>query len=276
MLDRSSRLLSPAVAAAVSARWPDVGPAWCAAAESEFWELCERYRARPVQVFRSRYGLVVEVVADGQPLVFRGSADPASVHQHQIALALAKLGVGPAIEAYVETVTGSLTISERIFPGTALGDMDPAGIDFQAVCAALRPLAGRPAPKFDLPTLSDWLRGRLVDDTLTDLAPGQSPASITERQDALAVLDELERSGNSGLCHGDASPWNLLFGTADQVKLVDPRGLSGEVGFDLAVTALKAGSLLPVEVSIPYLAREVGIDPDRIRAWADVAQAARV
>ena len=26
MLDRSSRLLSPAVAAAVSARWPDVGP----------------------------------------------------------------------------------------------------------------------------------------------------------------------------------------------------------------------------------------------------------
>src|SRR5213592_4759271 len=79
-----------------------------------------------------------------------------------------------------------------------------------------------------------------------------------------------------GLCPGDASPWNLLTGDAGRVFLVDPRGVSGEVEYDLAVVALKAAPIVPAQETVPYLAALVGIEPGRARAWLAVASSARV
>ena len=73
----------------------------------------------------SRYGLVVEVTAGGRTLVFRGSPDPAGVHQGRVAVALAGLGVSPTVHQFIETPTGTWTILDRVFSGTPLGDMDP-------------------------------------------------------------------------------------------------------------------------------------------------------
>ncbi len=225
---------------------------------------------------RSRYGLVVEVTADGQPLVFRGSPDPGGVHQGRVTAALARLGVSPAVHAFIETTTGTWTIAERISPGTPIGDMDPTAIDIEMIGTALRPLAGQPAPAADMATLTDWLRSRLTDDSLNDLAPGSQTAPIEQRQRALAVLDELEATGSMGLCHGDASPWNLLLGNDRRLMLIDPRGVAGEVAYDLAVVAINAASVMPPAMSVPCLAREGGADPEHVLAWLTVAEAARV
>jgi len=154
----------------VRARWPGIGARWCEQAERELVELCEHYDARPVAGMRSPYGLVVEVMAGGQPLVFRGSPDPAGVNQGRVATALADLGVGPTVHAFIETATGTWTVTDRIYPGTPIGDMNPTTIDFRKVCAMLRPLVGQPAPASDMPTLTGWLRSRSTDDALNDLA----------------------------------------------------------------------------------------------------------
>jgi streptomycin 6-kinase len=127
-----------------------------------------------------------------------------------------------------------------------------------------------------MPALTGWLRSRLTDDGLTDLAPGRQPASLTERQQAQAILDDLEASGVDALCHGDASPWNLLLSDDRPLMLIDPRGVKGEVAFDVAVIALKAVDVVPLAVSTTYLAGKVGVDPERVRAWIQVADAARV
>jgi streptomycin 6-kinase len=160
--------------------------------------------------------------------------------------------------------------------GTPLGDMEPSTMDPESVCAALRSLVGQPVPATDMPTLTGWLRDRLIDDALTDLAPGQQPAPIAERRAALAILHDLQASGTEGLCHGDASPWNLLLGKDGRTILIDPRGVAGEVEYDLAVTALKFASAMPLAASVPYLARQAGVDHKRVRAWVEVAEVARV
>jgi streptomycin 6-kinase len=269
-------LLAPDVAANVCRRWPDIGPAWCGQVEQEFADLCERYDARPVGVMRSRYGLVVEVVADGIPLVFRGSPDPAGDYQGRVTQTLAELGVGPAVHAFIKTDTGTWAVTERIFPGTPIGDMDPRTLDLDAVCAMLRPLVGQPAPVAGMPTVAAWLRERLTDDMLADLAPGLEPAPVEQRRHALAILTDLDASGSAGLCHGDASPWNLLLGNLGRLILIDSRGFAGEVAYDIAVIGVKAACVVPPMISVPHLAQEVGADPERALAWLAVADAARV
>ena len=151
--------------------------------------------------------------------------------------------------------------------------MDPA-----AIGAALRAIAHQPAPAPGLPCVYAWLRGRLLaGDALTDLAPSAThPASASERQRAIAVLDDLEVRRDDELCHGDASPWNLLTGDLGRIFLIDPRGMSGEVEYDVAVVALKATPFVPAAETVPYLSDVVGVDPARVDAWLAVASAARV
>jgi streptomycin 6-kinase len=191
-------------------------------------------------------------------------------------MALADLGVGPTVHEVIETPTGTWTVAQRIFPGTPVGDMNPTDIDLETIGSSLGPLVGQPAPSPNMPTLTDWLRTRLTDDGLTDLAPGRQLASLAERQQALAILDNLETSRVDGLCHGDASPRNLLVNDDRRLMLIDPRGLAGEPAFDLAVIALKAADAVPLAVSTTHLARKVGVDPERVRAWIQVADVARV
>jgi streptomycin 6-kinase len=96
----------------------------------------------------------------------------------------------------------------------------------------------QPAPGADLPSISDWLRSRLNADALTDVPVGESVAPEVQRIEALAVLDDLAAHEEKGLCHGDASPWDVLAGQEGYFYLVDPRGMAGEVAYDVAVIAL--------------------------------------
>jgi streptomycin 6-kinase len=101
-------------------------------------------------------------------------------------------------------------------------------------------VAGDRVGEPDLPLLADWLRDRLTDPQLNDLPIGRSPAAAAERRQALDALDVLATDGHAGLCHGDTSGWNILIGESNSLWPVDPRGLRGDVIYDLAVIALKA------------------------------------
>jgi streptomycin 6-kinase len=274
MTDTASFTVPAKVMREVRTRWPHVPDAWADTATAELQRFCDRYQATPTRVMPSRSGLVVKANSPSGPLIFRYSPDPNGAAQATVAAALAALNVSPAVREAATTPHGTTTVLDCITPGTPLGDVTtPPNPDH--IAAMLRPLIGQPVLS-GLPSLIDWLRDRLTDDRLSDLAPGRSIAPVPERQAALALLDTLSRDHVPALCHGDASPWNILYGQVDRLYLIDPRGVAGELAYDVAVIALKAERVAhPREVAAAAASR-LAVPRDRADAWLRVARAALV
>lgn len=264
------------VAVAASQQWPDIGPLWVAAVESELVELCRRYEGQPVSVMAARYGFVVAVDASAGPLVMRATPDPAGVNQATVLTALAGLGVAPKVHESFSTNTGHWSVMDRIRPGTGVGNVRGSMLTAAALANALRPLRDQSVPSTELPYLGDWLQARLDNAELTDLAPGRTVAPEEERKRASSLLSQLSEDDPHGLCHGDTSPGNLLGDEANRLWWIDPRGTCGEVAYDVAVLALKTSIGRSPRRRMRKLAAEVGVDSDRVEAWATVALAARV
>ncbi|GAA4484497.1 hypothetical protein GCM10023191_007730 [Actinoallomurus oryzae] len=260
---------------AVAGRWPDNAAEWGTSAERELSAICTRYRAIPRTVMPARYGFVVASDAPTGPLIMRASPDPAGPQQAMVSQTLASLRIAPKVHEVVSTTTGTWVIMDRVRPGDRLTNCRRSGLDVSgALAAMLRPMVGQLAP-CPMPSLADWIQGRLEDDELADLAPNRSVAPLHQRRNALAILKDLRVGGNDGLCHGDASSGNVLVG-GNGLMLIDPRGMSGEVEYDAAVAALKiAGQTRPTDIA-ERLSRLIGIDTERIKAWVAVADAARV
>lgn len=264
------------VAEAVCQRWPDRGYAWRVAVGDELAALCARYDARPVAVMQARYGLVLAADTRSGPLVFRGSPDPDAIGQAQIAGALADLGVAPKLHEVEETMTGVWTVMDRVVPGTPLPELTPTPETPRMIAEMLLSLVNGPERSFPgLPSITDWLRSRLLDDNLTDLAPGRTIAPKDQRKEALHLLDEVAGSAH-GLCHGDASTRNILADGAGQLLLIDPRGMVGDSAYDAAVIALKVRRYIPIPQSVEFFADYADLDVSRIHTWVRIADSARV
>jgi streptomycin 6-kinase len=233
------------VAAAVTARWPSVGLQWSLCVEDEFRDLCARYRAEPVRLMTSRFGFVVSVVSNGHPLIMRSSPDPHGVYQAQVAHALADLQVAPRVHEVITSQTGTWTVLDRVVPGAPFLGTGFSSDSLVPLAAMLRPIRDMPAPSPNMPSVADWLRARLEDDSLSELPLGFDMAPRSERDRALAILQDLVSEPIDKLCHGDASPWNVLTGPDGAALLIDPRGMAGEVAYDVAVVALSSGSTTP-------------------------------
>ncbi len=266
----------PSVVSAVQARWPEYTHDWPTRVEAELLELCRRYDAKPRHVFPARYGFVVAAdTADGA-IVLRANPDPHGPIQAEVAQALAKLRAGPAVHATIVTDAGTWTILDEVRPGTPLARTDLAMVSLDALAVPLAAINGQPAPTSVMPSIIDWLQKRLEDDELTDLAPGTTVAPIGVRRVARDLLDELATNATHGLCHGDASLWNVLFREDGGWTFIDPRGMNGEVSYDIAVLAFKTARDQSPMLVAARLARIIGVDPERVRAWVTVASAARV
>ncbi|GAA3961982.1 hypothetical protein GCM10023085_50560 [Actinomadura viridis] len=165
------------------------------------------------------------------------------------------------------------TVAGRIFPGDQL---DGKAISLERLAPVFQKMRDQKAANDQLPTLGDWLRSRLHDENLSDLAPGRSQASSSERRQGAAILEGLEADAPNMLCHGDASSKNILLGPSDQLFLIDPRGVSGDVCYDVAVAAWKTAGDERPSARAATLARLVGVDAERAQSWLAVADAARV
>ncbi|MFL6144331.1 MAG: aminoglycoside phosphotransferase family protein [Labedaea sp.] len=242
-------------------------------------ELCKRFNARAERTLPARYGFVVVASTPNGPLVLRASPDPAGKVQAEVSRALAKVGAGPAIHEVVVTNTGTWIAMEQIEPGIAL---DRATLSFDLLCRVrkfLHKLYEQPTPVLNMRGIDQWLRERLLDDHLTDVASGQFSVSAGERSQALDILDDLA-AGPAGwnLCHGDLHAGNIIERADGRLFLIDPRGVSGEITYDVAVLALKAAHNSPVAARplAVQFAAFVGLDAARAEAWVRVAAAARV
>ncbi|WP_165777548.1 phosphotransferase [Amycolatopsis antarctica] len=213
----------------------------------------------------ARYGFVLSVeAAEGRRLVVKSTPDPGGGFQAVAAQQLAVLGIGPAVHEVWESETGAWTVMDQIRPGTP-----SIRSPLPALVAVLRPLVAGRQSNAAFPPVSAWLRDRLHHGDELDLPTGRSVATREERDHALAILDELVTDERRTLCHGDMSSGNVLSGPAG-LMLIDPRAVSGDVEYDAAVLALKAGH------SVAELVRLLGADVERAEAWASIAIAARV
>ncbi|MFD8492041.1 phosphotransferase [Amycolatopsis sp. NPDC059657] len=254
----------PAVVAAVSARWPDRGADWESSVASELVELCRRFDCQPTEVLNARYGLVVAVNSSVGPLVLKSTPDPDGARQAAAARQLAELGIGPAVHDVVQFEFSTWTVMDCVQPGTHA----IRSASLPELAELLRPFRTAPAT-FEFPPISLWLKARLVDDSVVDLPPGIPAAGLKERERALPVLAALVDNESGRLCHGDVSSGNVLRGVSG-LQLIDPRAVSGDVEYDVAVLALKAGR------KVADLAQLLGVDTARAEAWGTVAIAARV
>ncbi|NIH86602.1 phosphotransferase [Amycolatopsis granulosa] len=264
------------LADSVRKRWPDRADAWLTSISPELDELTRQHSATPQRVLPARYAFVVTATSPRGPLIFRASPDPAALDQATVAETLGHLGVGPKIHLTTSTDTGSWTVMEQVIPGTPLADANPATLDIEALACPLRAMAGQPAPSTGLPLITDWLRDRLTDDNLTELPVGEQVAPKAERVHALELLDELSADMRPALCHGDASPWNVLAGPDGRWKLIDPRGMQGEPEYDAAVMAYKLERFLRLPDVAAPLTTVGALDLTRRSAWGKIVRAARV
>ncbi|MEU4564891.1 phosphotransferase [Actinoplanes sp. NPDC023936] len=273
----TDRIAVPAdVLANVRRRWPGAAESWAAQAETQLREICERYRATPREVLSARYGFVVAVdTADG-PLVIRSSPDPHGSDQAAVAVALAELSIAPRVHEAFSTEHGTWSVLDRVLPGTPLSRADPVTVTPHALFAPLAAMADQPPPVAGMPSILDWLRDRLEDDHLADLRPGTTVASVDERRDALEVLADLTCDHTPALCHGDASSGNILAYAPSRWMFIDPRGMTGEHSYDVAVLALRVSAVFSSPDLTDLIAALAQTDNERLRAWMKIAQAARV
>ncbi|MBB2945343.1 streptomycin 6-kinase [Actinoplanes lutulentus] len=265
-----------AVLANVRRRWPETAESWAAQVPVQFRAICERYQAIPREVLSARYGFVVAVDATDGPLVIRSSPDPHGRDQAAVSVALANLGTAPPVHEAFSDERGTWTVLDRVLPGTPLSQVDPATVDPKALFAPLAAMAAQPPASPDLPSILDWLRDRLENDDLADLRPGTAVAPASERRAALAQLTDLARDHTPALCHGDASSGNILARGRRGWMLIDPRGMTGEHGYDVAVLALRVSVVRSSPGLVSLIADLTRVDSDRLRAWMKIAQAARV
>ncbi len=264
------------VAADVAQRWPARGHEWADRVEQVLTELRARYGATPRTVLPARYGFVIAADTPHGGLVFRASHDPDAPTQAYVARALGDLYVSPAVHETIIVDTHTWTVMEEVRPGTPLPHIDPATVTIEALAEPLAAMVGQLAPVPGMPSIFDWLRERLADDELSDLALTSTIAPADERAATLRALEELARDATPGLCHADASTWNVLAHGDGGWRPVDPRGMSGEAAYDVATLGLKIGFRTGTSGIVARLARAASVDAERTQAWATVVDAARV
>ena len=120
---------------------------------------------------------------------------------------------------------------ERAVPGKALYqhfDSDPMSCIAPAIDVLKAILQPAPADMSDVPTLRGWF------DNFRAYRETEFPAALAEQ--ALAIYDRLSRQpGRTFYIHGDYHPGNIVSGTREAFQIIDPKGIVGEFGYDIAV-----------------------------------------
>lgn len=270
--------LPATLAANVHNRWPGQGAVWVEDVMRQLVQLCARYEAEPHRLMPARFGLVVAVSSPRGPLIMKSTPDPAGPIQAAFARRFADLRMAPTVHEVATNVTGTWTVMDRVCPGDTLETANPSTGLQDHLITLLHSMINQTALPGEAPDVADWLMARLVDPGLSDMPPTQTPAAAAERVSALETLHSLRESSPGDLCHGDANLGNILVGEQGRLWWIDPRGVRGEVAYDVAVLALKIASGLGTDPEdlAAALAHEVGVDPRRTCGWVEVAQAARV
>ena len=166
---------------------------------------------------------------------------------------------------------------ERLMPGTQLSDLAIAGHDERATDALAQVIGAMREinPPIDgFPTLEQW--GSAFDRYIEG-GDRQIPGELV--QDAQARYRKLcETQGTRRLLHGDLQHYNILADDARGWTAIDPKGVVGELEFELCAALRNPHESLEfysvaeaVERRVQQLCAALRLDPARVIEWAYAA-----
>ena len=130
-----------------------------------------------------------------------------------------------------ESETGAVLL-ERLEPGEELADLVKQGKDEDAtkiLAEVIAKLANHEAPAV-CPSVADWGRGF---DRYLQSGDEQIPHEVVQKaRELYQALESSQR--NTMLLHGDLQHYNVLFDKERGWIVIDPKGVTGELEYELA------------------------------------------
>ncbi len=162
---------------------------------------------------------------------------------------------------------------ERLAPGDALVNLVRQGEDEEAteiLAEVMRQMRKRPAPE-RTPTISDWAAAF---DRYLNTGDQQVPQDlVSEARDWYQTLVASQRTLT--LLHGDLQHYNVVFDTNRGWVAIDPKGVVGELEYEVGAILRNPVDLpdvftstTTIERRLDHLAKRLSLDYERALAWA--------
>lgn len=265
----------------MSSVYAERGDAWLEALPSLLEDALARWRLVLDHVHEPLgYGFVAYVFqADGSPAVLKIGVDPEEIANEAEYLRY----IGPGVAVQVLRSEARMTLLERALPGDPLASLFPArDIEATQILAGLmRKIAAAGEFPGDWDRLEDWMAQIRVcagSDSVRASPIGPVMARAAELACALIAGDRPR-----AVLHGDLHHSNVVL-TERGWRLIDPKGVVGEVGFEAGALAHNPhpafrehpDAAIIHEARVRCLASELGEAPSRIAAWTLIGTALEI
>ena len=176
-----------------------------------------------------------------------------------------------AVELFQEDVERRAILIERVYPGKNLSELF-TGKEASAIEPAievLHSIIGPPPSDPKIKTLDDWFDG------LRRYSSTQYPAEYAEK--ALGLYEKLSKdSSRIFYLHGDYHPGNVVNATRESYLAIDPKGIVGHIGYDIAVflnnfhwwQEQRPDIRERIAPAVEQFSKAFDIDPLEVRQWA--------
>jgi streptomycin 6-kinase len=243
--------------------------AWLRRLPALVGELAECWGLSLGAPFELSFNYVMAVTrGDGTEAVLKVCApDPEA--PREIAALRAYAGEGACRLLEVDEGCGALLL-ERVRPGamlvhTAARDDDAA----TGVAARLLPHLWRPVPPgHTFRPLAEWFRAFERHRAAHGGGSGPLPLDVLERGERAAEW-LIGSTQTTVLLHGDFHHFNVLSSARAGWLAIDPKGVTGDPGYDVAPFLVNPSRPTPQRLSrrLAIFSEELGYDRDRLRDW---------
>jgi streptomycin 6-kinase len=250
-----------------------VTPGWLESLPATVADLCTQWRIELDPVIPETYVTLVLLGHSSAlgPVAIKSSPLAGEFRAEATALELA--AGGNVARLYDVDFARSVMLIERIVPGTqlrhaAMTDENATRLAAETVATMWRPV---PNPA-GLHPLRHWMRALFEWSPRPDRV---APDLVRHAQEVGASL--LARSSRQRLLHGDFQHHNLLQRASGEWVIIDPKGLAGAPGFEIAAWMYNPPGVTERDDYLDLVGRRVaicaevwGIDRQELVAWAFV------
>jgi len=249
----------------------DVTPNWLAMLPAAVEQMCVRWQVTlEPRIHESTITLVVPGHSpELGPVILKASPLADEFRSEVTALQLA--AASNVARVYDADLVRGVVLMERIVPGTQLRHVPLSDDEATRLGAASVMSMWRPVPQpGGLHPLRRWMRDLFRWTAAPDLIPTEL---VDLAQDVARSL--LDTAPAPRLLHGDFQHQNLLQRTTGDWAIIDPKGLVGDPGFDIAAWMYNPIGILANRDYAAIARRRIaiwsdvtGLDRHRLAAWA--------
>jgi streptomycin 6-kinase len=251
----------------------ELTPGWLASLPATVADLCTKWSIELDPVIPDTYVTLVLLGHSAAlgPVVIKSSPLAGELRAEATALGLA--ASENVARLYDVDFERSVMVIERIVPGTQLRHVVMTDEDATRLAAETVATMWHPVPNpVGLHPLRNWMRALFEWSPRPD---GIAPDLVRQAQELGSAL--LAQSSRRCLLHGDFQHHNLLQRASGKWAIIDPKGLIGDPGFEVAAWMYNPPGVTARDDYLDLVARRAaicaevwGIDQHELVAWAFV------